>query len=57
MTPARAREILEAGKVSGEYRKHMTLEEEDQVYDIWSRLERSTSFREVLGMIARREDT
>jgi hypothetical protein len=34
----------------------MSEEEEDQVYDIWSRLERSTSFREVLGMIARGED-
>jgi hypothetical protein len=57
MTPARAREILESGKATGEYRKHMTPEEEDQVYDVWAAMERSTSFKEVLGMIARGEST
>jgi hypothetical protein len=52
MTPARAREILEAGNAAGEYRKHMTIEEEDHVYDIWSGMQRSSSFKEVLTMIA-----
>jgi hypothetical protein len=52
VTPDRAREILEAGREAGEYRKHMTVEEEDQVYDIWDRIQRSTSVKKVLEMIA-----
>jgi hypothetical protein len=52
MTPARAREILEAGKATGEYRKHMTPEEEDHVYDVWAGMQRSSSFKEVLAIIA-----
>lgn len=53
MTPSRAREILEAGKATGEYRKHMTVEEQDHVYDIWSKMDRSSTFFEVLSLIAR----
>ena len=55
MTPERAREILEAGDAEGSYRKHMTPEEEDQVYDIWAGMERSSSFEEILMLIAKGE--
>lgn len=55
MTPERAREILKAGKAERSYRKHMTSEEEDDVYDIWSRMERSSSFEEILMLIAKGE--
>lgn len=52
MTPERADEIIRLGNVAGEYRKHMTEEEIDLFYDIWGRKERSTSFYEVLRLIA-----
>jgi hypothetical protein len=44
---------MEADSAAGEYRKHMTVHEVDQVFDIWSGLEGSTSFKEVLTMIAK----
>jgi hypothetical protein len=53
VTSDRAREILEAGESTGEYRKHMPVEEQDQVYDIWSKMQRSSTFFEVLSLIAR----
>jgi hypothetical protein len=52
MTRERAKLILEVGEAAGEYRKHMSVEEENGVYDIWCRMERSSSFKEVLRMIA-----
>jgi hypothetical protein len=57
MTPTRAREILEAGEAEGSYRKHMTPAEEDDVYNVWAAMDRSTSFKEVLEMIACGEDS
>ena len=52
MTPDRVAEILQLGNAAGEYRKHMTPEEVELVYDIWARMERSASFYEVLRLIA-----
>jgi len=52
MTSERASEILRLCNPAGEYRKHMKPEEVDSVYDIWARMEQSTSFYEVLTLIA-----
>ncbi len=52
MISQRAREILEVCKAEGAYGKHTTLEEEDRVYDIWTGMERSSSLKEVLTLIA-----
>jgi hypothetical protein len=55
MIPERAAEILRLSDGAGNYRKHMTPEEVELVYGVWSRRERSTSFYEVLTAIAARE--
>ena len=52
MTPERAQELLGLGHQTGEYRKHMTDVEIELVYDIWAHMERSSSFGEVLTLIA-----
>ena len=52
MIRQRAAEILRVSNGAGNYRKHMTPEEVELVYGIWSRMERSTSFHEVLTVVA-----
>ena len=51
MTPERAREILEFGNAAAEYRPHMTLDEIELLDDIWTRMERSSSYEEILRLL------
>ena len=55
MTPERAREILEAGRIDGQYSSRMTPTELAESDRIWVRLQRSASYLEVLTLIARGE--
>ena len=52
MTPERAKEILQLGYKTSEYRKHMTREEIELIYDVWDGSEESPSYYEVLKRIA-----
>src|SRR4051794_19303989 len=52
MTSDRAREILETGEATGNFSQHMTPGEIAELERHWSRMARSTSYQELLTIIA-----
>jgi len=52
MTPERAEEILRAGEATGNFSQQMTPAELVELERVWSRMARSTSYQEVLTLIA-----
>jgi hypothetical protein len=55
IAPERAREILNSGNIEGEFRKHMTDEEIEHVFEIWQQTGQSSSFYEILKLIASKQ--